>query len=167
MAETDKTLFVDSERIAEVWAAFLTKLGFYVEKTTLEDYPTTQAMATAISTALASYATNAQVASAITTALADYMTESDVNAAIASAIGSTTSGGLTRLAVPTLPETGEDNIIYLVPSPTPTDKNVKTEYMWLNDDWEIIGNTSIDLSNYWSKDELTPMTAEELAAILV
>lgn len=166
MAESEKEIFINGERIAEVWAAFLTKLALYVDKKTLEDYPTMQAMATSIASALSDYATSEEVATSITTALENYMTESEVNTAIGSAV-SGLSGGLTRLAVDTLPETGEDNIIYLVPNPTPTDKNVRDEYMWLNNAWEIIGNTSIDLSNYWSKEELTPMTAEELAAILV
>ena len=41
------------------------------------------------------------------------------------------------------------------------------EYMWVNNAFEKIGSTRIDLSNYWSKDELQPMTKEALADILV
>ena len=53
--------------------------------------------------------------------------------------------------VATLPETGESNIIYLVPkSGTPPDGDVKDEYIYLNGAWELIGSTSVDLSAYYT-----------------
>ncbi len=164
MAEV-KTKVIDEARVGEVWAAFLAKLALKVDTSALGDYATTEAMATAIATALTGYAKTSEVTTAITTALADYMTESAVNEAIATAIGGIDK--LTKKAVDTLPATGEEDIIYLVPNSETTGNNVRDEYMWLNGKYELIGSTKVDLSNYWSKEELVPMTAEELAAILV
>lgn len=47
-----------------------------------------------------------------------------------------------------LPETGEANVIYLVPKQTEDENNVFDEYIWINDDWELIGTTDVDLSGY-------------------
>ena len=43
-----------------------------------------------------------------------------------------------------LPEVGEKNKIYLVPSKDGS----FDEYYWTGDRWEIMGNVAIDLSNY-------------------
>lgn len=48
------------------------------------------------------------------------------------------------IPVDELPETGEKNKIYLVPSSDGT----FDEYYWTADKWEVLGNVSIDLSNY-------------------
>lgn len=165
MAET-KELFVNGARIGEVWAAFLSKLALKADKSVVDDLPTSEVVATAISTALTDYAKTSEVATAITTALEDYMNETEVNAAIASAV-SGLSSGITPQPVETLPATGTEGIMYLVPKANSATNNVRDEYLWINNAWEIVGTTSIDLSNYYSKDELAPMTAEELAAILV
>lgn len=47
-----------------------------------------------------------------------------------------------------LPETGSKSYIYLVPKNPEQDKNVRDEYIWVNDAWEMIGNTKVDLSEY-------------------
>lgn len=67
-------------------------------------------------------------------------------------IGSTSS--INFKVVDSLPETGESNIIYLVPSSKQEEKNVKDEYIWVDDSWELIGSTKIDLSNYYTRDEV-------------
>lgn len=56
--------------------------------------------------------------------------------------------------VNTLPNTGDKNKIYLVPNGTADDKNLKDEYLWIDDKWERIGNTKIDLSGYYTKSEI-------------
>ena len=53
-----------------------------------------------------------------------------------------------------LPETGESNVIYLVPKQDTGDNNIFDEYIYVNNDWELIGNTDIDLSNYYTKSEI-------------
>lgn len=57
-----------------------------------------------------------------------------------------------------LPETGEANVIYLVPKETEDENNIFDEYLYINDEWELIGTTDIDLSNYLAKDNITSYT---------
>ena len=45
-----------------------------------------------------------------------------------------------------LPETGEANVIYLVPKETEDENNVFDEYLYINNEWELIGSTAIDIS---------------------
>lgn len=47
-----------------------------------------------------------------------------------------------------LPVTGQSNIIYLLPEADPNSNNVYTEYIWINNAWEIIGSTQVDLTGY-------------------
>lgn len=49
--------------------------------------------------------------------------------------------------VQTLPQTGETNILYLVPKSTSETNNYYDEYVYSNG-WEKIGDTQVDLSNY-------------------
>ena len=50
-------------------------------------------------------------------------------------------------------ETPEEGVIYLVPvSGGAAGNNIYEEYMWINDTWECLGSTSMDLSNYYTKD---------------
>lgn len=156
--------FLNGDRTKELWLAIKTLLADKVDTSTLEDYATADAVATAITTALTNYATDSDVTSAITTALANYMTATEVNEAIAAIV--VASSGIKFELVDELPETGEENIIYLVPNGQ-SGSNIKDEYMWVNNNWEVMGSTSIDLSNYWSRDDLNIMTAEELQEILV
>ena len=57
-----------------------------------------------------------------------------------------------------LPETGEANVIYLVPKQDEDENNVFDEYLYVNDEWELIGTTDVDLSNYLAKDNTTSYT---------
>lgn len=50
--------------------------------------------------------------------------------------------------VESLPETGDTNVIYLVPKPETSFDDVYNEYIWINDAYEYIGSTQIDLSDY-------------------
>ena len=52
----------------------------------------------------------------------------------------------------------QTNIIYLVPSTTLSEQNVYDEYIYINNAWEKIGSTAIDLSNYLAKDNTTAYT---------
>lgn len=93
----------------------------------------------------AGYQTSSDVNTAIGTALGSYSTTSEVNTAIATAVAN--SQHLTKELVDTLPVTGADNVIYLVPNST-SGNNVKDEYMWINNAWEKTGSSDIDLSGY-------------------
>ena len=81
-------------------------------------------------------------------------TQSEVNALI-SAITT-----IRIEAVDELPVTGQSNIIYLVPSTDPQTQNIKDEYIWVNNAWEKIGSTEIDLSNYVTTTQLNTALAD-------
>lgn len=65
-----------------------------------------------------------------------------------------------------LPEASADTMhkIYLVPSSSPEARNVKDEYITIENSgiysWEQIGSTTIDLTNYVTKQELTIALAD-------
>lgn len=55
-----------------------------------------------------------------------------------------------------LPTEGiKTNTIYLVPSQSSGLNNVYDEWVYINNKWELIGTTAIDLSNYLAKDNTT------------
>lgn len=53
-----------------------------------------------------------------------------------------------------LQTTGEDKILYLLPKTNTDTKDEYDEYVYVNNDWEWIGHTVIDLSNYYTKTEI-------------
>lgn len=65
-------------------------------------------------------------------------------------------------AVDFLPETGEPYIIYLIPSEDPEEKNIKDEYIWVNESWEKIGSTKIDLSGYATIEQMNQALQQKL-----
>ena len=72
--------------------------------------------------------------------------------------------------VDTLPESGEQNVIYLVKKDTSSEQNdVYDEYIWITDDtahWEHIGSTAVDLSNYYTKAEITALLNNQKTEII-
>lgn len=48
----------------------------------------------------------------------------------------------------------QTNAIYAVPSTVSKLKNARDEYVYINGDWECIGTTAMDLSNYYTKEEI-------------
>lgn len=73
--------------------------------------------------------------------------------------------------VPELPSTGETNIIYLVPSSKSTVGNIYDEYIYVSDKFELVGSTAMDLSDYYTKDEINQLlfdyiTSNDLEDIL-
>ena len=52
-----------------------------------------------------------------------------------------------------LPEQGESNVIYLVPSEQAAD-NEYEEYIWVNNKWELIGTTRVDLTPYYTSEQV-------------
>lgn len=167
MTDISKPKVPDADRISELWAAFKFLLAGKVDTKTLEDYPKVDAVVAVITEALKSYPTDTEMQTAISEALTDYMTRSEINDAIAQAVAS--SSGLHYELVDELPEIGKSNIIYLLPNGNENYEDADDfydEWYYFNETWNRIGSTGIDLSNYWSKDELQIMTAEELEEIL-
>ena len=97
---------------------------------------------------------------------AGYQTAKDVTDAINEAIGGLT--GISFEVVETLPTRGKAGVIYLIAHSHGAGDNYD-EYVWLekSESYEKIGNTDVDLSNYVTKNDITIMTEQELAAICV
>lgn len=53
-----------------------------------------------------------------------------------------------------LPAQGEPNVLYFLPRTSPSGSDYCYEYMWMNDKWEFVGSTEVDMSNYWTIDEV-------------
>lgn len=94
---------------------------------------------------------------------AGYQTASDVSSAISSALADVT--GIEYQIVEDLPQTGEKGVIYLI-SNDGTGNNIYDEYIWTGTAFEKIGTTAVDLSNYWSKTELTAIQNGDIDSIM-
>ena len=65
-----------------------------------------------------------------------------------------------------LPATGKTNILYLVAKTEAASGNGYDEYLYINNAWELIGNTNIDLSGYVQASEMHAITNSEITAIV-
>lgn len=94
-----------------------------------------------------------------------YQNESEVQSLIDDALADIT--GIDFKVVPQLPDSGEKGTIYLV-SNSGSGQNTYDEYIWLSDQskWEKIGTTDVDLSDYIRKDDLVPISNEEITQIV-
>lgn len=85
---------------------------------------------------------------------AEYVKKDAMNTAIANAVAG--APHLKRVVLAkgsTLPSTGEENTIYMLPDLTES-KNEYTEYFWVNGKFEKLGGSKTDLSNYPTKSEM-------------
>lgn len=85
---------------------------------------------------------------------AEYVKKDAMNTAIAKAVAS--APHLKRVVLAkgsTLPSTGEENTIYMLPDLTES-SNEYTEYFWVNGKFEKLGGSKTDLSNYPTKSEM-------------
>lgn len=111
---------------------------------------------------------NAHNASDTTKAATGSTVASAINAFDANTIGSWTSGKYTGTVksaieslaavsmftvVSALPQTGVTNTIYIV-KPTGKTEGPYEEYIWVDNKWEKIGDTDIQLENYYKKSEI-------------
>ena len=94
-------------------------------------------------------------------------TKAEVNAAIAAAIA-----GVTQIRfeiVQTLPQTGENGVIYLVQYAQTPQGNIYQEWIWIESlsTYETLGSTNqIDLTNYVTFDDLQAITNTEIEDIV-
>lgn len=86
--------------------------------------------------------------SAIITLNGDSSTTGSVDKKIADAIAGVTQ--IDFIIVTKLPSTGVKGVLYFVLDSSVAEKNIYNEYIWLNDSWELLGQTmsKIDLSEY-------------------
>lgn len=78
----------------------------------------------------------------------NYATESFVTSAIESI------SSMDIVIVEELPQPGESGKIYLVLNDSPSENNSYLEYIWVNSNWEQVGSTSIDFSDYYNKSQI-------------
>lgn len=99
------------------------------------------------------------IPNAIKAAIVDNLDTEDSNKALSATQGKVLKTMISNLAnlrievVNELPSTGETNVIYLVKK-TGTNPDVHDEYVYMEGNWEKIGNTEVDLSNYYTKDQV-------------
>lgn len=92
--------------------------------------------------------------------LADYVTKDNLNTALNGITG------FNFIIVESLPATGKKGIIYLV-AHSHADGDSYDEYIWVNDKFEKIGNTDVDLSGYLKESDIATITNAEIDAICV
>ena len=68
---------------------------------------------------------------------------------------------LKKEVVTSLPTQGVDNVLYVLEDSNGKDNNVYLEYLWLNNKYELIGSTDVDLSQYVKKEELVQYAKQE------
>ena len=63
--------------------------------------------------------------------------------------------------VPTLPTTDiSETTIYLVPAEKTGTRDLYSEYIYVNNTWELLGAQRIDLDNYYTKSEIDAMIGD-------
>lgn len=94
---------------------------------------------------------------------AGYQTSAQVQSAINSALSGIT--GIDFQVVQSLPASGAAGTIYLV-SNSGTGQNIYDEYIWVNNAFEKIGTTAVDLSGYVQSSDLVAVTNAEIDTIV-
>ena len=89
---------------------------------------------------------------ALETSLTNVYTKTETDSAIATAIAEVEH--LSREIVETLPENANKNVIYMVLRGGGTGQDIYNEYMYINGAWEIIGDTSVDLTDYAKTEDI-------------
>lgn len=95
---------------------------------------------------------------------AGYQTASDVQAAINTALSGIT--GISFEVVESLPTTGTAGTIYLVSNGSSSGTNLYNEWIYINNGWEFIGNTAVDLSNYLTTSDVVAITNAEIDTVM-
>ena len=110
-------------------------------------YSTTESMNTAINAAIAGLASSSDIA--------DFITADQADTKIAEALADIT--GIDFQVVTELPSSGEKGVIYLIANGSEYD-----EYIYINDTFELLGTTKVDLSDYVKKTDITTISTAEI-----
>lgn len=86
--------------------------------------------------------------------IADAYTKNEADSAIATAVAN--ADHLKREIVDVLPEVSvaDEHTIYMIPKTTKTGNQQYDEYMLINGEFELIGDSAVDLTNYSTKTEV-------------
>lgn len=102
---------------------------------------------------------NVEIGDQLKSSIIDNLTSSDTEKALSARQGKVLKELIDNLAnlqiavVDTLPATGESNIIYLVKK-AGTGTDIHDEYVYVEGNWEKIGTTDVDLTNYYTKTQV-------------
>lgn len=64
--------------------------------------------------------------------------------------------------VESVDEVVNENILYLIPNDDEDDENIYNEYMLINNNVELIGGSKIDLSSYYTKEDVNKLLPDVL-----
>lgn len=96
---------------------------------------------------------------------AGYQNASQVSTAINTAIAGIT--GVSFEIVQTLPATGDPGTIYLVPAGQSATGDIYAEWIYINNTWEKLGTTAVDLTGYTQWDSQTETLSADGNAVYV
>ena len=102
---------------------------------------------------------NVEIGDQLKSSIIDNLTSSDTEKALSARQGKVLKELIDNLAnlqitvVDTLPTTGESNIIYLVKKAN-TGTDIHDEYVYVEGNWEKIGTTDVNLTNYYTKTQV-------------
>ena len=76
-------------------------------------------------------------------------------------------GQIEFVVVQELPTTGNEGTIYLVPITPDTSGNNYAEYIWVNNNWELLGKigVQVDLTDYYTKQEVNNLIPTQLSQL--
>lgn len=71
------------------------------------------------------------------------------------------NAGFDVQVVQELPATGDAHTLYFVPSADPQTQNIYDEYLYTNNEWEQVGSTSVDMSDYYNKTQVDALLVDK------
>lgn len=159
----DLTIYETKTGVATAIADFISESDIDVKITNAtKDMATTGDVTNTITTSLVNYYTKTQTNTAITNATKDLATKTSVTTSINNAVKDIVSFNYSVVA--SLPATGNKGTIYLI-SNNGSGNNIYDEYIYVNNKFEKIGTTEIDLSSYVKAIDLVAITNEEIDEI--
>ena len=75
------------------------------------------------------------------------------------------NAGFDVQVVQELPATGDAHTLYFVPSADPQTQNIYDEYLYTNDQWEQVGSTSVDMSDYYNKTQVDTLLDDKAGIV--
>lgn len=139
-------IYIDSNLSGQIWTGSAWKVIF--EQIELEEGKTVS-----VSEAVRALSTEiSDVQELVDVLNGDSSTEGSVDYKIAAAI--VNADHLKRKIVTELPQENIDtNTIYMI-SARENGEDIYNEYMYIDGKWEVLGNTTVDLSDYYTKEEV-------------
>ena len=75
------------------------------------------------------------------------------------------NAGFDVQVVQELPATGDAHTLYFVPSADPQTQNIYDEYLYTNNEWEQVGSTAVDLSDYYNKTQVDTLLDDKVEIV--